>query len=179
MNNEETASSPERNVEPCTVLASKNDAWAGDARRILHPRSAARAIICILCLWGAGCCFAPMDGLVELEGRVVRAPETASQFVSAETMPPETLDTIAGATVELWTSDGSRRLCSMITLNGGAGYFDVGYTGEYQPKMEYILRASAPGYQSLEARIRLRRHCYGVIYLAPSTTGSPGQHAPT
>jgi hypothetical protein len=66
----------------------------------------------------------------------------------------------------------------MITLNGGAGHFGVAYTGEYQPNMEYILRASAPGYQSLEARIRLQRRCYGygAIYLAPTTPESPGQH---
>jgi hypothetical protein len=126
-------------------------------------------IMCILCLWSAGGC----DGLVDLEGRVVRASEAASQFASAETMPPETLDTITGATVELWTRDGGEKLASMITLNGGAGYFDVGYTGQYQPKEEYILRASAPGYQPLEARIRLQWHCYGVIYLSPSTTEIP------
>ncbi|MFO8012963.1 MAG: hypothetical protein R6X20_06615 [Phycisphaerae bacterium] len=136
----------------------------------VNPGRVASVLMWALCSLEFGCCMFPMDGLVELEGRVVEAATDLGHFEPTESMPPETVENIEGATVELWTRDGTRRLASWTTQKGDAGYFDVGYTGKYEPGREYILRVSAPDYQALEARIHMERHGYGVIYLAPSGT---------
>ncbi len=122
-----------------------------------------------LLIWvaGAGC-----DGLVAVSGWVVPGDGSRSEFRASGTKPAEPNEVIQGARVELWTADGRELLDKWECPHGE---YSLAYVGPYYPRMEYLIKASAPGYAPLKQEIVLTRMqgVFGNVVLVPF--GSQGR----
>ena len=110
------------------------------------------------------------DGMVGFEGWVVKADRQGGVGVLRQRpvgVPKDALDSVW---VELWTGDGKHLL---DRNESKIGYFSVTYIGPYQPMMEYILKVGAPGFGTIERKLRLNRTrvTWGRIDLVPLGDG--------
>lgn len=112
-------------------------------------------------MWVSGC-----DGLVAVSGWVVPGQGPRSEFRASDTEPAEPREVIQQAKVELWTGDGRDKLHHWEYPHSN---YTVTHIGPYCPRMEYLLKASAPGYAPLKQKVVLKKGqvVFGNIILAP------------
>jgi hypothetical protein len=123
-------------------------------------------------LLGAALVAPGCDGMVSLDGWAVKGEGGVSTFTPSEsgldrTMPPESA--LTGVEVQLWTSDGKKKLDGID--NGPDGFFSVGKIGRYEPDLKYLLKALKSGYKPLSVQVTLQaaQTCHGTIVLVPET----------
>jgi hypothetical protein len=107
-----------------------------------------------LLIFASGCPELPGDGLVAVSGWIVPGEGPRSEFVPSETEPDEPDQTIRQAHVELWTADGRERLDRWEYPRGD---YSVAHIGPYFPRLEYLLKAGAPGYAPVKQKIFLKK----------------------
>ena len=123
-------------------------------------------VCCCAAFAAAGC-----DGMVSVDGWIVEtSPEGASDITMSEKeVDQPKAGTIGNAWVELWTADGDRLIDRMEPGIREDGYFHVMEVGLYERGMRYLIKAGAPGYQTVNEVVKLQK-CGGdhaLITLAP------------